>query len=70
LDEKRITGFEGLSMGVMGLFIFIWDWLLFNSIEDIGFSALFIVVLAVGVSVLKSKRMVELDMASKYASSY
>jgi len=70
LDEKKISGFEGISMGVLGLFIFIWDWLLFNVIEDIGFSALFIIVLAVGVYVLKSKGTVELDMTSKYASSY
>lgn len=70
MDEKKIIGLEGLLVGVLGLFIFVWDWLLFNAIEYIGFSALFIIVIAVGVYVLKSDKKVELDKTSKYASSY
>jgi len=70
LDEKKISGFEGLLVGALGLFIFVWDWALFNAIEDIGFSALFIITIATGAYVLKSDKKVELDMTSKYASSY
>jgi len=57
-------------MGAVGLFILIWDWLLYNAIEDIGFSVLFIIVMAMGAYILRSNREVKLDMTSMYAGSY
>jgi hypothetical protein len=70
LDDKRRSGIEGVVIGLLGLLVFVWDWLLFMAAEDIFYAILFAIVIAIGVYFLKAKREAKLDMNSIYASSY
>jgi multisubunit Na+/H+ antiporter MnhG subunit len=71
LDDKKISGIEGVVIGLLGLVIFVWDWLLFMAIEDIFYAILFAIAIAIGAYLLQTKREApKLDMTSIYASSY
>jgi len=70
LDDKRRSGMEGVVIGLLGLLVFVWDWLLFMAVEDIFYAILFAIVIAIGAYFLKTKREAKLDMNSIYASSY
>ena len=70
MDDKRRSGMEGVVIGLLGLLVFVWDWLLFMAVEDIFYAILFAIVIAIGAYFLKTKREAKLDMNSIYASSY
>jgi hypothetical protein len=65
-----ISGIEGVVVGLLGVIVFVWDWLLSMAVEDIYFSILFVVVITVSVYILTTKREAKLDTTSRYASSY
>lgn len=72
LDVKLLFLIGGIE-GLLGVGTFYWDYLdhlFYTPMEDIGFIVLSIIAIAVGGYLLRSKRSVVLDMASKYSGSY
>jgi hypothetical protein len=70
MNQNKIEGISMVAAGIMGFLAFVWDWMLYQAMEDIAFGIAFVAIIAVGVYILRLKKVAEIDRSSQYASSY